>query len=144
PGVCVTRPATPSFFGAPTPVGQFTLVATPTLVFHSGDTFARKSAQIYVVPDPSDRWTTVMSAAGRLTPAFSFAIAASFHLVILPMKMSASTGPVNFNRALTPEMLYTGTSAPSTVGKCRIFPGAASSWSLVIGPSVAPKNTVWL
>ena len=38
-----------------------------------------------------------MSVAGSLTPGFSFAIAGSFHFVILPRKMSASSGPVNFS-----------------------------------------------
>ena len=57
---------------------------------------------MYVVPDPSERCTTVMSSAGSETPALSFAIAGSFHLVILPRKMSASTGPLNFSSALTP------------------------------------------
>ena len=60
---------------------------------------------MYVVPEPSDRCTTVMSVPGRLTPAFSFAIAGSFHFVILPRKMSASSAPVNFSCALTPGML---------------------------------------
>ncbi len=39
-------------------------------------------------------------------------------------------------------MLYEGTTAPRTVGKCRIAPGAEASWSFVIGPSEAPKKTV--
>ncbi len=46
-----------------------------------------------------------MSVAGSFTPAFSFAIAGSFHFVILPRKISASTGPVNFSSALTFGML---------------------------------------
>ena len=56
---------------------------------------------MYVVPEPSERCTTVMSVAGSVTPGFSFAIAGSFHFVILPRKMSARTGPVNFSSALT-------------------------------------------
>ena len=82
---------------------------------------------MYDVPDPSDRCTTVMSLTGRLTPGLSFVTAGSFHFVTLPRKMSASNGPENFNSAVTPGMLYTGRTAPSTVGKCRIFEGAASS-----------------
>ena len=46
-----------------------------------------------------------MSEPGRFTPGFSFVMAASFHLVILPRKMSANTAPVNFSSALTPPML---------------------------------------
>jgi hypothetical protein len=60
---------------------------------------------MYVVPDPSARCATVMSVAGSVTPGFNFAIAASFHFVILPRKMSASTGPVNFSSVLTFGML---------------------------------------
>ena len=37
-----------------------------------------------VVPEPSERRTTVMAASGSATPGFSAAIAGSFHLVILP------------------------------------------------------------
>ena len=46
-----------------------------------------------------------MSLPGRLTPGFNLVMAGSFHFVIFPMKMSASTGPVNFSSALTPSML---------------------------------------
>src|SRR4051794_40618660 len=94
-GDCLTRPATPSLPLPPTPVGQFTAVATPTRLLHSGETLARKSAQMYEVPDPSERCTTVMSSAGSVTPAFSVAMAGSFHFVTLPRKMSASSGPEN-------------------------------------------------
>ena len=94
------------------------------------------------MPDPSERCATVMSVAGSFAPGFRAVIALSFHFVILPRKMSASTAPVNFNSAFTPGMLYTGTTAPRTVGKCRIGPGAAFNCSSFIGPSVAPKNTV--
>ena len=85
-----------------------------------------------------------MSVSGSFTPGLTLAIAGSFHLTTLPRKMSASSGPVNLISADTPASWYTGTTAPSTVGRCRILPGAAWSWSVVIGPSVAPKNTVWL
>src|SRR5437762_2160404 len=96
-GVCLTRPATPSLPLPPTPVGQFTAVATPTFLPHSGEDLARKSHQMYEVPEPSERCTTVMSAAGRLTPGFSLAMAGSFHFVTLPRKMSARRGPENFS-----------------------------------------------
>ena len=48
-----------------------------------------------LVPEPSDRCTTRMSSAGSVVPALSAAIRASFHLVILPRKMSASTSPLS-------------------------------------------------
>jgi hypothetical protein len=37
-----------------------------------------------------------------------------------------------------------GTTAPSTVGKCRIWPGALFNCSSFIGWSLAPKKTVRL
>jgi len=37
-----------------------------------------------VVPEPSERCTTLISVAGRPTPGFSAAIAGSFHFLILP------------------------------------------------------------
>jgi hypothetical protein len=58
-----------------------------------------------VVPEPSERCTTVMSVAGSFAAGLSFTSAASFHFVILPRKMSASTAPVNFNSPLTPGRL---------------------------------------
>ena len=39
---------------------------------------------MYVVPDPSERCTMVMSVAGSFTPEFSFASAGSFHFLIFP------------------------------------------------------------
>jgi hypothetical protein len=43
-----------------------------------------------------------MSMFGSVTPALTLAIAGSFHLVILPMNMSAMRGPVNFRSPVTP------------------------------------------
>ena len=60
---------------------------------------------MYVVPEPSERCTTTMSVAGNETPAFTLAIAGSFHFVTLPRKMSASSGPVNLRSALRPGTL---------------------------------------
>ena len=60
---------------------------------------------MYVVPLPSERCTTVIVVPGRFTPGLTFTMAGSFHLVILPRKMSARTGPVNLSAAVTPGML---------------------------------------
>ena len=38
-GVCLTRPATPSLPLAPTPVGQLSEVAIPTVFFQLAETF---------------------------------------------------------------------------------------------------------
>ncbi len=50
---------------------------------------------MYVVPLPSERCTTTMALSGSVAEGFSALIRASFHFVILPRKMSASTSPVN-------------------------------------------------
>jgi hypothetical protein len=58
-----------------------------------------------VVPDSSERWTTVIEVPGRLTPGFSFLIAGSFHLLIFPRKMSAAVAPSSFSPFWTPDTL---------------------------------------
>ena len=82
---------TPSLPLAPRPVGHSTvlpadLVASPlpTVVTQSGLALVRYVVKMLVVPEPSDRCTTLISDAGRVTPALAAAIAASFHFVILP------------------------------------------------------------
>ena len=75
-----------------------------------------------VVPDESERCTTVIAVLGRLTPEFSDAIAGSFHFVILPAKMSATTGPVSFNPLLTPGRLYDTVIAPNATGNWNTGP----------------------
>ena len=40
--------------------------------------------KLKVVPEPSERWTTAMVVAGRLTPGLSSAIAGSFQFLTLP------------------------------------------------------------
>ena len=105
PGVCFTSPATPSLPLPPTPAGQFTDVPTPTFFLP----FRRHLRQV-VDPDVG-RAGAVRAVndgdvgVGKGQPGFSFAIAGSFHFVILPRKMSASIGPVNFSSAVTPGRL---------------------------------------
>ena len=68
-------------------------------------------------------------------------MAGSFHVVILPMKMSASVGPsITRPSAAIPVRWTTGTMPPITIGNCA---SPASSRSLAFsGASVAPKVTV--
>ena len=49
-----------------------------------------------VVPELSDRWTTVIVELGRLAPKFMLAILGSFHWVILPWKIIAATVALSF------------------------------------------------
>ena len=59
----------------------------------------------WVVPEESERCTTVMLVLGRLMPGFSALIAGSFQVLILPMKMFATVGPSSFSPLLTPDRL---------------------------------------
>ena len=86
---------------------------------------------MYVVPEPSDRCTTVMSLFGRFTPEFSFAIAGSFHFVILPRKMSARTGPLNLSAALTLGNLVDGDDGAENRWEMQDLRGRAEQ--LIIG-----------
>ena len=61
----------------------------------------------------------MMPASGSLTLGLALAIAGSFHFLTVPRKMPASASGVKFSPAVTPGMVYEGTSAPRTVGKCR-------------------------
>jgi hypothetical protein len=83
----------------------------------------------------------VISWSGSVTPGFKFWIAASFHFVILPWKMSAITCPVNFSPEDTPGMLYATVTAPIVSGMCNAFVMFAAS-AAVKGASEAPKSTV--
>ena len=58
-----------------------------------------------VVPDESERWTTVIAVLGRLMPGFSALIAGSFQVLILPRKMLAIVGPSSLSPLLTPDRL---------------------------------------
>ena len=62
------------------------------------------------------RTAVVIAVLGRETPGLSAVIAESFHLVILPSKMSAMTGAVSL-RLLTPDRLYASVIGPITTGK---------------------------
>ena len=57
-----------------------------------------------------------MWVSGRLTPGFSLAISGSFQDVILPMKISAMTGPVRWILFWRPLTLYVIATAPSDHG----------------------------
>src|SRR3954463_519546 len=98
--------ATPSLPLAPVPVGHFTVLSEPTFDSHSLLSLARKPVKPLVVPDSSERWTTVMFGDGRLTPGFIEAIAGSFHFLIFPRKMFAIVGPSSLSPPFTPFRLY--------------------------------------
>src|SRR5512132_2641922 len=96
PSVCLMIWATPVFFSAPwVPGGQATVSPLPS--FHSGDAAVRYLVKLLVVPEPSERWATVMGVSGRLTAWLSLAIAGSFHFVIFAWKMLASVSGLSCN-----------------------------------------------
>ena len=58
--------------------------------------------KLNVVPELSERWTIAILRLGSATPLLSFLIAASFQLVMSPLKILASVGPFMCRRFLTP------------------------------------------
>src|SRR5262249_32259597 len=98
--------ATPELPFAPWPTGQSTALSAPTWLFHVGLASERNVVNTDVVPDSSERCTIVMAVDGRFTPGFSVLIAASFHVLILPRKMSAMVVPSSFSPFDTPFTLY--------------------------------------
>ena len=59
PGVCLTKPATPSLPLPPKPAGQLTAVALPTLVAQSGLTLVKKSVKMNPHMAITDRLETI-------------------------------------------------------------------------------------
>ncbi len=58
-----------------------------------------------VVPESSERCTTVIAVLGSFVPGLSLAIAGSSHFLILPRKMSAAVAPSSLSPLLTPGRL---------------------------------------
>src|SRR3989442_1023716 len=96
---------------------------------------------LYVVPEPSLRWMTVIWALGRFAPLLTFTSRGSFQRVILPRKMSARIEPVRWRRFVTPSRWYGIEVADNAHGICT-QPRQAANWSGVSGASEAPKSTV--
>src|SRR3954469_15730069 len=94
PSVCLIAAATPSLPLAPvSPDGHLTSLSAPIADLKAGEESDRKVVKPLVVPDESERWTTVIFVAGRLTPGLSALIFASFQVVIFLRKMSAAVVP---------------------------------------------------
>src|SRR4030095_6021321 len=90
PSVCLMIWATPVFFSAPwVPDGQATVSPLPSFQV-DGAAAVRYLVKLLVVPEPSERWATVIDLSGRLAPWLSLAIAGSFHLVIFAWQMFGS------------------------------------------------------
>ena len=81
----------PSFFGALmilSEAGHCTEVPAPGPALKSASIAARWLVKLKVVPDESERTTTVIGMSGSVTPGLAAAIFSSFQLVILPRKIS--------------------------------------------------------
>src|SRR5689334_1688282 len=89
PLVALTALATP---GLPLPawvsLGQGTVLSAPS-VHTPGAAAWRYLVKLFVVPDESERCTTVMFVDGSETPGLSALIAASFHVLIWRWKIFA-------------------------------------------------------
>src|SRR3954470_4774635 len=116
PSVCLIAAATPSLPLAPVPPGHLTVLSAPIDFDHDGLSSERNVVKPFVVPDSSERWTTVIFELGSLTPGLAVAIAGSFQVVILPWKMLARVGPSSLRPDFTPLMLYEAVIAPKNTG----------------------------
>ncbi len=97
--------------------------------------------KIQVVPELSERWTTLILASESLTPGFRSAIALSFQTVMSPLKMWASVSASRrISSAATPSRLMTGTTPPTHIGYWASPDSSSSACSS--GASEAPKSTV--
>ena len=63
----------------------------------SGAAATRYLAKFSVVPEPSERWTTVMAVAGSAASGFSALMAASSHCLISRWKIRAMVGASSFS-----------------------------------------------
>src|SRR5438270_9376892 len=143
PTVCFTAAVTPSEPLAPWPVGHGTSLAAPALQT-VGATAARYPVNAAVVPEPSERWTTWMPVDGKVTPALSFLMAWSFHVLILPAKMPAIVSGESF-RFETPDRLYSTAMPPPDHGIVVTAPPLATapcSSAGAIATSLPPKSIV--
>src|SRR3954451_14936067 len=105
--------ATPLFFSAPcVDVGQFTV--SPESSFQTvGAAAFRNLVKLFVVPDPSDRWTTAIDEAGRVAPLLSAAILGSFHVVMSRWKMPASVSGLSLSESTPGTLNDTVIGAPT-------------------------------
>src|SRR5690349_13236161 len=105
PSFCLISWATPVFFSpAWVEAAQATVSPLPR-VQSAPPTFARYLVKLLVVPEASERCTTVIALSGRVTPGLSAATAGSFHLVTFAPKIFARVGPLSCSLE-TPERLY--------------------------------------
>src|SRR5689334_7418351 len=74
---------------------QFTVSPRPNVHVPTA-ALVRKPVKLLVVPEPSDRCTTVIDVLGRVTPGLSAAMAGSFQFLICTWKILASVAGLNW------------------------------------------------
>src|SRR5215472_10590400 len=96
PGLCFTRPVTPSLPLPPIPAGQLTDSPFPTFDCQSGLTADRYVVKMFVVPLPSERCATRIAWLGKFTPGLSALIPGSCQFLIVPRKIPDKVLPLSF------------------------------------------------
>ena len=71
----------------------------------------RYLVRLSVVPESSERWNAWILVSGSVAPGFSFLIAASFHLVILLLKIFARVGASRIRLSTPGEVVGDGDRA---------------------------------
>src|SRR3954467_4653707 len=94
PSFFLTELETPSEPFSAEPPGAFQTLSWSN-VQSAVAVFDRYLVKLSVVPELSERCTARIGVAGRVTPALSAMMAASFHLVTLPAKIFASVAGEN-------------------------------------------------
>jgi hypothetical protein len=118
PSPFFTNVATPVFFSPPwVSVGHFTV--SPLASFQTPCAAAfRYLVKLFVVPEPSERCTTVIGLLGRLAPVLSATMAGSFQVLMSRWKIFASVSALNWSLS-TPLRLYDTVIGAATVGTYR-------------------------
>src|SRR6478752_6655630 len=98
--ICLDTPSLPCAATPPGAVQDF----EASIVQSDGAAALRYLVKFSVVPESSARCTAWIARAGRVTPEFSAAMAGSFQVLMVPLKIPANTAGVNV-RLSTPAML---------------------------------------
>src|SRR5205814_10195317 len=99
PWLVVIVELTPAFPLPPSPTGQVTSLPLQglTLAFHSGLTLQSQVVKALVVPEPSDRWATVIAVLGRVASGLSALIAGSSQVLMAPASLLPMMTSLNFS-----------------------------------------------
>src|SRR5436190_1075547 len=104
------------------PAGHLTSLSAPTLDLNSAEESDRKVVKPFVVPEESDRWTTVILVEGRFMPGLRALIFGSFQVVTFLRKMSAAVLPSSLRPFCSPGTLYEIVIPPKNIGICSGLP----------------------